>query len=618
MTHSDEIKGFTKISVWIQEGLVLLACFFYLAYRIHAGLSVEAQNPVFLFASDFWHEFLRIPGGITDWLALFFMQFWFSDLGSALFLIICFWLVAFLTRKWIEIHTESRPIHTWHLIPVAILISLHSQYAFHLGITLALIINLAVLILFLRWAPKAQGFRSLVAVAVSALLYWITGGAFMIFAILCALDDLFFRKKFTGSLVLLLIAALLPVAAASSFFIVSLKSAYWHNLVFENPTKFWFTNYGLYAFYVIALIIFLMMQSGGVRKFWQKSIGAIKLAYVWKWAVGTLLVLAGAGVLAQESNDSTIRLVLQVNRSAREGRWTEILAAVRPYAQVNPLLSFQTNLALFQTNTLLDSMFNYPQNEGTVGLLMDRKWCTAWPEEVSNLCWKLGLVNGSVHWAHEALEYKGAMPEILKRLGMAYMVKGENEAANHFFLSLKNIPFHAQIARDLLRLNNNHEELIQTGVYKHIQTCAPVEDVITLGRPSNADLELLLKTYPKNRMAFEYLMAYYLLNGNLKEIVNHISSFNALAYLLFPRHIQEALLLAATVNPKLDQSQLKKWIDPVVAGRYQEYMRILAKYSGKKEMARSSLQLQFSDTYWFYLMYVKPPSQQTENPDEFQ
>ncbi len=594
MTRSDEMSLFTKMSAWLQESIFFLACFFYLFYQVHPVLSIEVQTPVFFMTADFWREFLKIPGGFIDWFSLLFMQFWTTDLWSSLLLSICLWLVAFLTRKWLEILSEKRPVHTFHLIPAALLLVLHVQYSFRLGITLALIVNLAVVILFMRWKSKRQLLRTIVVLAVAVLLYWLSGGAFLIFVILAGLNDLLFggryiREGYICGFALLLIGAVLPALAAATLFLVPRQQSYLHNLSMESPLPSNFAGYGLYAFYLLALIFFLMLKSGGIRKVWEKISRWLKFALIWKWAAGTVLLLAGTGLLAQQSYDDLVRRVLQVNLSVKEGNWNRVLAAVKGSAHTNPLLSVQTNLALFQTGALLDKMFAYPQNEGPAGLLMNRTWCLAWPEEVSNLCWKLGLVNGSLHWAHEALEYKGASADILNRLGMVYMVKGDHEAANHFFRNLENVPFHKKAAEEMLRLNNNNAELVRTEVYKYIRSCMPVENIVSLGRPSLADLELLLRRNPGNKMAFEYLLAYYLLEGNVQEILNHIPDFNRFAYTKLPGHIQEGLIVAASSNPKLDQEQLKKWIEPAAIVRFTQYRQILARYKNEKAIARPYL-----------------------------
>jgi hypothetical protein len=263
-------------------------------------------------------------------------------------------------------------------------------------------------------------------------------------------------------------------------------------------------------------------------------------------------------------------------------------------------------------------MFAYPQSKGTVGLLMNQTWCLAWPEEASNVNWKLGLVNESQHYAHEALERRGPTPDLLKRLGMVYMLKGDHKAANRFFLNLKKVPFQEKTAENLIRFNENPTELAQDSACKNIQSCMPIDDLVMHEKISSSKLDLLLRRNSKNKMAFEYLIAYHLLSGNLKEILDHLPDFNAFAYFQLPRHVQEALTLIAVLAPNFDQDQLKKWIQPLNYKRLIEYRQILIKHKGDKNGARRELQMQFGDTYWYYLMFVKPGSWQPESQYEYQ
>ena len=615
MSRSGEKRRFIYISVWIQECFVLLACFFYLLLRVHPVLILEVHPPVFLNGTDFLGDFLKIPGGLVNWLSALVMQFWFSNFFSALFLAICFWIVGFLTRKWIETLTENRPIHTFHLIPTGLLLVLYSNYDFDLSVVLAIVINLFFLVLFIRWSPKQTVIRIGLGIVITVLLYWITGGASLMFAVLCGLEDILFKRKIVSGLLLLLISALLPFAASMSVFLITLKQAYLHNLTFENPIESWIITYSLPAFFLLTLIIASIAKLPGIRKPFQKF---VRLAYVWKWAVGTLLLLSGTILLAKESTSDMKKLVLQVNQAVREEHWTNVLELTQQCSNENPLLLCQTNLAIFQTGKLLDSLFNYPQTERADGLLMNQTWCLAWPEEASNVYWKLGLVNESQHWAHEALELKGSTPDLLKRLGMIYMLKGDHEAANLFFLNLKKVPFQEKTAEKLIRFNENSIELGQDSECKNIQLCMPTENIILLGKSLSEKLELLLKRNPKNKMAFEYMIACHLMNGNLKGVTDHIKEFNTFTYSPIPRHVQEALTLMAALTPKFDLDLLKKMVDPVNYKRFIEYRQILIKHKGDKKSARSELQRQFGDSYWYYLMFVKPDSRQPESQNEYQ
>ncbi len=607
-------RGLAPLVTWIQEGLFFLACFLYLFLRVRPGLILELQAPVFFKNAGFLNEFLKIPGGLSDWLAALIMQFWFSDLIIALFLSFCFWLIAFLTRKWLEVLTASRSIHTVHLIPAVLLFTLHNQYDFQLSVTLAVIINLCLLVLFAKWAPEQQAPRAGLASIVAVLLYWITCSGFFIFAILGGLDDLIMRKQFVSGVLLLLVAAILPFAARP-IFLITLQQAYLHNLVLENPVKLKIIADLFLCFYVLSLVIAALIKYVHLRKTYQKI---IRVAFIWRWAAGTLLILAGMILLAQKARDPNVRLVLQVNHEVREKRWLDVLTTAQRYTSFNTLLSCQTNFALFQKGLLLERMFVFPQTQQIAGLLLDRSWCISWPEQASNLYWRMGLLSEAQHWAHEALEHKGATPDLLKRLGIVYMLKSDSVAAERFFRKLQNVPFQQQVAEELIRLNKNPAEIAKNNEYNFIQSSMPVEDFITLGKPSSNALEMLLKRNPRNRMAFEYLIAYYLLNGNLTEIWNRVPNFYALGYTQLPRHVQEALILKAALTPKYDLNQIKNWIHSLVYKRFLEYRQIVLKYQGNKNNAKPELQQQFSDTYWYYLLYTGPAAQQSEGQNDYQ
>lgn len=616
MIRSDDKRIITlRTGVWLQEGIVFLAFFFFLLLQIHPVLMLELRPPVFFKDLGFLSDFMSTPGWLADWLAPFFLQFWFSDFVGALFLTLCLWTVAFLTKAWMQTLTDFRPIHTFHLIPAGLLLILLTRYDFSLSIALAMIINLGAVVLFLRWAPKRQIFRSAMSVAIAVILYWLTGGAFFVFAVLCGLDDLRSGSRIAGGAFLLLASAVLPFAASASIVLVPVQWAYLHNLIPADSIKLSIANYSLPAFYPLAMLGALFVKYLTSRKLFQKISGR---THRWHWAIGASLILGGTLGVAFKSDDSMVRLVLQVNKLVKEEQWESALRIVQKYPYLNPLLSCQTNLALSQTGRLLDTMFAYPQNKGTAGLLMNDTWCLAWPEEASTVCWKLGLVNESLHWAHEALEHKGATPSLLRRLGMAYMVKGEKRAASHFFLNLEKIPFCEQTADQLIHLNENPVELADDSVCRRIQMSMPNEDHISLGQTSAYELALLLKRNPRNTMAFEYLNAYFMLSGNLRGIRDYLAGFNILGYSKLPRHIQEALLVIAARIPKFDMNRLKNTIDPANYNRFVEYQTVLVGHKGNTASAQQTLQKRFGDTYWYYLMYGQLSSQQSETQHEYQ
>jgi hypothetical protein len=450
---------------------------------------------------------------------------------------------------------------------------------------------------------------------ITVLLYWITGGAFLMFAVLYGLEELLFRRRMVSGLLLLSISALLPFVASMSVFLITLKQSYLHNLTFEIPVEPEIIAYSIPAFFLLTLIITSIVKPLGIPKPVQKF---VRLDYVWKWTTGTLLLLSVTILLVEEYTNDIKKQVLQVNRAVSEERWTDVLQLTKHCPNETPLILSQSNLALYQTGKLLDSMFAYPQSKGAIGLLMNQTWCAAWPEEASNTAWKLGLVNESLHWAHEALEHKGPTPSILKRLGTVYMIKGENNAASHFILNLKDVPFQSNTAEHLIRLNENPTEFAQDSTCKYVQSCMLIEDVISSDKISPTELEQLSKRNPKNIMAFEYLIAYHLLNANINGIWDHLQDFNALSYTKIPRHVQEALMISAAMTPNFDLNKLKGWIDPITLEHFVAYRKILIKHKEDRGSARQELKSWFGDTFWYYLMFVKSAPSQPEKQNEYQ
>lgn len=145
------------------------------------------------------------------------------------------------------------------------------------------------------------------------------------------------------------------------------------------------------------------------------------------------------------------------------------------------------------------------------------------------------------------------------------------------------------------------------------------EDIISLEKPSILELEMLLKRNPKNKMAFEYLIASFLLNGNSNEIWQRYSAVDTITSSEIPRHVQEALMMNAVMTPNFDLSRLRKMVNPIIYNRFVDYQQILYKYrDGKYAGTKQELKIQFGDTYWYYLMFTKSYQKQSNGYNEYQ
>jgi hypothetical protein len=112
-------------------------------------------------------------------------------------------------------------------------------------------------------------------------------------------------------------------------------------------------------------------------------------------------------------------------------------------------------------------------------------------------------------------------------------------------------------------------------------------------------LHQLLASNPRNQMAFEYLMAKYLLTGDLKRLAQQIGPLEDFAYPSIPRHIEEALLLGQKLQGLQFDLHGRK-IQTETMQRFQIFCDALARIQGEGPAGLSSLAADFGNTFWYY------------------
>lgn len=112
----------------------------------------------------------------------------------------------------------------------------------------------------------------------------------------------------------------------------------------------------------------------------------------------------------------------------------------------------------------------------------------------------------------------------------------------------------------------------------------------------------LLETNAQNRMAFEYLMAWYMLTKQLHKFIENINRLNDFDYPEIPRHYEEAMLIYVYGTKKpvyLDGRQP----DPDMRQQIEKFSRIFNRYSRNKRAAFRELAEDYGDSYFLYHLY---------------
>ena len=121
--------------------------------------------------------------------------------------------------------------------------------------------------------------------------------------------------------------------------------------------------------------------------------------------------------------------------------------------------------------------------------------------------------------------------------------------------------------------------------------------------PVDETLAALLKHNPHNKMAFEYLMACYLLTGQVDKIVANMGRLRDLGYQGIPTLYQEAILIHfGSQGRPVDLAKFN--ISPETLRRYETFVQLRnAMESQDRQAVLNRLIRDFGTSYFFYYTF---------------
>ena len=287
-------------------------------------------------------------------------------------------------------------------------------------------------------------------------------------------------------------------------------------------------------------------------------------------------------------------------------KWDKILEIVRENPSDDRLIQFHTNRALYHTGQLSQSMFEYPQIWGVDGLFLSRYLIPGVLLPITELYIDLGHVNDAIHWGNEAYSQNENSPQILELLVISNIIEDNYKSAELYINSLKKYLFFRKKAGDYEQYINN-ENIPDISVFvKEKRDIMPLKDFRVDRNLPYLDLIKLLEDNKHNKMAFEYLMAYFLLNNDLASFVKYLGYSINFDYTIMPKVYEEALTLYAFELQKAGRRLSNLRISKNTIDRFSGYITTLEKYKWNIEDAGEELKNKYSNTYWYYIHYVSP------------
>jgi tetratricopeptide (TPR) repeat protein len=591
---------------------------------IHHSLGILTPYSPFVVHTGwpFLNDHLARVGGLSEYLVRLLSQCYAVGWAGALVVAGAAWCMGRLADG-IARRAGMPGAGGLQYFPAAILLMMYSGYSHPIGPAVSLLMAVAGFLLYARCAPSNPAARGATLLAASGASYYVAGTGGLLFAILAAVDEWLIGQRWTLAAPILACALAMP-GVVSGLLGLDANEAYSAFLVADPgiaPGK-WSYTLALYLFFPTLLAgSFLKGQarvgavpdpskaaaapSKGPRKATPCSSRATRRFFLPAVWVRTVAALCAAGVAAWLCWDGRTRTVLAMDFLANRGRWSEVLRVAQrlPAGVYNPRSALNVILALYHTGRLGDEMFHYPQRRDVdwFATPTGHRDLGAFFQE-SRLYLELGQVNLAERCAYEALATSGEQPEILEHLAMIHALTGRPQTAKMFLRTLGRHLFYRGVAHEMLRRLEADPSLEHDPRASRIRANAVATDLIAQEAGADELLQALLRKNPKNRMAFELLMARYLSDGRPDKVVANLDRLRDFAYPKIPRHYQEALVAHAW---SCGRSPLDFGfpVDPAVLDDAGDFQRITTTSGGPHEAVRAALEAGLGGTYFFYLAH---------------
>ena len=423
-------------------------------------LHYQEQFQLFLFDSNYVWDIVKQPGGVADLLGRFCTQFFLYAWVGAVIIGILLSVVQLLTLQLIG----SSKLYGLSFLPSFFLwLFLLDEHALMGGVWAVLLTLLAVW--GLSKLPKGL-VRYIGIIVALPILYWMVG-------------------------------------------------SYWSGSHYYRYPRVFPTL--LYVAWLLALAIPLLVY---VCRKWLKDSKGLVIPLC-----SFALVAVVMGAVVWKNANFKAEKVMQYDFMASHQQWNRIIETANKEKPNNQIGVTVQNLALAMRGVLLDQMQNYNQN-GIAGLLPDVQSDATSPMPTAEAFYQLGMINvaqRTVFEAQEAILDFQKSGRCYKRLAQTNLINGNYEVARKYLMALQKTLFYSDWANETLPLLGDEDTIAKHPEYGRLRKWAYKDNFFFSDHVTPEMLESLYSGCTDNSMAYQYLMAYYMLTGDRERYNNFIS-----------------------------------------------------------------------------------------------
>jgi len=603
-----EDKKLLKYTEYLFTGLFFAGIFIFFTFFYNCHLHFEEATQLFLLTGDYFVAKMGLPGGFSGWLGEFLTQFFIISLAGPLIITILLFGMQKVTFRILSAINPNRSFFPLSfLVPLNAALIICDEF-YPLSAVIGVLISLIAGWIYITIPNNNR--RFITGLLLIPLTYCLAGGSYLsllaiiiVFEILSAyrarknasrekINDLqgFRMVKVWQLFIYVVISAGIPLLARQYLVQEPAGLAYLSEFYYDLRTQVPKAIPMLFALPAILMILICFLPSK------EKM---YKTALIIQVALFIPAVIFGLKLWANFGAES----IMKYDYLVRMNRWNDVIKYAEKKPPRNNLSLAMLNLSLAKTGTMGDRMFNFEQN-GIDGLFLPFAKEYVAPMMGSEIFYQLGLVNASQEYSFESSETTPALNKTVrsvKRLAETNLINGHYEVASKYLKLLDKTIFYRKWAHNTEKYLYNEDLINSDPDWGWKRKIMIKNDFFFNVEIMEGALNLLLKENPKNNMAYQYLMAFYLINKDLGHFMKLVPMMNDLGYTRIPVGYQEAIMYVIGLTSENPMGEVPYKISNDTKLRMQAYASI---YTSRKD-AQEVLRKSYSGTYWYYLHYKK-------------
>lgn len=507
------------------------------------GLCFQEQYQMFLFDSGYFLERIVLPGGLADYTSEFLVQFYYMPvLGGA---IIALLLMGIQTAVWGLMKQYGArhdfPGYLLSFLPsIALWCAMGDQ-----NVLLSFVVALfgALVIGWIHNRFHNRLVKVVFELVSTALVYWLLGPVVFLYAVLMIGDTLKNAKQkgnvfsgigYSAVILILTVAWILLTTQTLQYPLYRIFAGlnYYRYPGAISPLPFVVMVWAV----VIPFLGMIPCHRKSLQKLQQSKV-VIVLSYV--------LVIVASWFGIKTSFDEMTYELIDYDFLVRTEQWDKIIEKAEKKPATTPLGVSCVNLALSQKGMLADRLFEFYQNGGE-GLFPTFTRDMISPVSTAEIFFRLGMVNDAERYMFEAQE---AIPNyrksarLTRRIIECEIINGNYQVAAKLLRRLQKTFFYSNWANQTMALLGNEKAINQHPIYGKLRKYREKkQDFLFSDREMDQMLGLLFLNDNHNKMAYEYLMCYELLQRDMGKFMQYYPLGRFVGYDHIPRSFQEILI----------------------------------------------------------------------------